>query len=130
MIILADSMAHHALYSMYDIWQFLLAFCAGVITMSGAIGAIIKWVNKAKEPGTKLIKRLDEHEQWLNRHNSDIAGINEKIDNDKRSIADIEEGNRVTQKALLAIIDQLLTGNNTDNLKEVKEELQQFLINK
>ena len=118
------------MYSMYDIWQFLLAFCAAIITVSGAIGAIVKWANKAKEPSAKILSRLDEHEQWLNRHNSEIENIYSKLDNDKEAIRDIEESSRVTQKALLAIIDQLLTGNNTDNLKEVKEELQQFLINK
>ena len=129
--VLAVTLSNHPdMYSMYDIWQFLLAFCAAIITISGAIGAIIKWVNKAKEPNIKLLSRLDEHDQLLIRHETEICKIYDKLNIDDETIEDIEEGNRVTQKALLAIIDQLLTGNNTDNLKEVKEELQQFLINK
>ena len=45
-------------------------------------------------------------------------------------IESIEEGNKVTQKALLALLAHALDGNNTAQLQDAKEGLQQYLINR
>ena len=111
---------HPELYSINDIVQFFLAFCAAVITITGAAGAVYKWITKAKEPNLKLTTRIDEQDRRLDEHDKSITRIYEKLEGDRETINEIEQGSRVTQRALLAIIDQLLTGNNTDNLKQVK----------
>lgn len=41
-----------------------------------------------------------------------------------------DNSNRITQKALLAIIDHELNGNSVDKLREAKDELQSYLIDK
>jgi len=123
-------MPTQAMFTLHDIWQFIMAFSAAIVTIAGAIGAIIKWVNKAKEPTEKLAKRIDEHDIRLDKHEEHLSKINQLLGKDKMSIDEINEGNRVTQKALLAIMEQLLTGVPTDSLREAKDELQSFLINK
>ena len=49
---------------------------------------------------------------------------------DKTKIETIEEGNKVTQKALLALLEHSIDGNNTDGLKKAKESLSQYLIDR
>ena len=123
-------MPTQAMFTLHDIWQFIMAFSAAIVTIAGAIGAIIKWVNKAKEPTEKLAQRIDEHDIRLDAHEEHLSKINQLLGKDKMAIDEINEGNRVTQKALLAIMEQLLTGGPTDSLREAKDELQSFLINK
>lgn len=119
------------LYSIQDIINFLKAFCAAIIAIAGAIGVIVKWVNKAKEPTTKLTSRVDEHDKRLNEHDDRFETINGYLANDKKSIEAIKEGNRVTQSALLAIMGLMISSDeNLDTLIKAKDDLNAYLINK
>ena len=42
----------------------------------------------------------------------------------------IEAGNRVTQLAILALLDHGIDGNNVKQMQDAKEELQNHLINR
>ncbi len=117
-------------YTLNDILQFFLAFCSAVIVVTGAIGAIMKWVNKAKEPTTTLVKRMDEQDVKLREHDGQIEDINELLHKDKLAIDKINEGNRVTQSALLAIMEHSLNGDNLSKLEKAKDDLEEFLIKK
>lgn len=122
---------HPGLYSIEDIWHFFLAFCVAIVTITGAIGAVIKWVNKAKEPTTKLTKRVDEHDKRLDEHDEQFEKVYGYLDTDKHSIAAIENSGRVTQAALLAIMEQLINpDSNKDALIKAKDNLNSYLINK
>lgn len=124
-------MIHPELYSLHDIWTFFLAFCAAIITITGAIGAVIKWVNKAKEPTAKIITRIDGHDKVLAAHDERLEEINKFLANDKETIEEIKESNRIIQKALLGIMEQLISGDTQmESLKEAKDELQMYLISK
>lgn len=117
-------------YTLHDIWQFFLAFCAAIVTITAAIGAVMKWVNKAKQPSVTLINRVNNHDTILEEHNERIKDINTLLKKDKESIDRINEGNRVTQRALLAIMEQSISGGSTERLEQAKDELEKYLINK
>jgi hypothetical protein len=122
---------HPGLYSIEDIWHFFLAFCAAIVTITAAIGAVIKWVNKAKEPTTKLTKRVDDHDRRLDEHDERFEKIDGYLANDKHAIESIEESNCITQASLLAIMEQLLNPDDNKNaLKEAKDDLNRYLINR
>ena len=123
-------MQQSGLYSVQDIWQMILALCAAIITVAGALNVIFKGINKAKEPTSKIISRIDEHDKRLNEHDDRLDKVNEILGRDKKAIEEINESSRVTQKALLAILEQLMTGDSLEKLKEAKKELEHFLINK
>ena len=53
-----------------------------------------------------------------------------KLDNDKHHFDAIDASNRVTQLALLALLDHGIDGNNIDQMQHAKEELQTHLINR
>jgi len=122
---------HPGLYSLEDIKNFFLAFCGAIITITAAVGAVIKWVNKAKRPTTELTKRVDDHDKRLDDHDDKFVMINGYLAKDKHAIESIEESNRITQASLLAIMEQLLNpDDNKDALKEAKDDLNKYLINR
>lgn len=101
----------------------VLYICTAITTISAAVTVIVSWVNKAKEPNARQNLRLDQLE-------TKIEKISMYLDNDNVRIKAIEEGNKVTQKALLALMSHALNGNDLDKLEEAKNSLEQYLINK
>lgn len=99
----------------------VLAVCSGISVFAVAIGWVIKAINKVKEPGRKLDERLTALEQTTAQHSEYFA-------NDKKKLETMEEGNRVTQRAILALLSHGIDGNDIDALKSAKTELQQYLI--
>jgi hypothetical protein len=92
----------------------ILAGCAAIITISGAISVLIKVYNNYRNPDKQRDEAIKLHEEYL--------------ENDKRKIEQLEEGNRITMQALLALMSHAINGNDIDKLKEAKEELQDYLI--
>lgn len=101
-----------------------IATICGLITAVAAVIALIfKVVNKAKAPGREQDDRLDALE-------ADVKTLKQWAANDKKAIGDIEEGNRVTQQALLALLSHAIDGNNTEELRKAKTSLNDYLIRK
>lgn len=48
--------------------------------------------------------------------------------NDKKRMENIEEGSRVTQKAILALLSHGIDGNDIDAMVVARNELQEYLI--
>lgn len=99
--------------------QTILALFGGITCIVGGISAIAKLFSPFKE----LKTRLDEHEQKLNK---DYDRLNSVCD----AIQDIEESNKVICKSILVLLNHQVTGNGIDKLKEQRDNLEQYLINK
>ena len=96
--------------------------CCGVITAVAAAAAIIfSLIKKAKAPNEQQNKRLEELEKKVKDHD-------EFFGNDDKRLKNIEAGNRITQKALLALLSHGIDGNDIDSMRQAKEELQHYLI--
>lgn len=101
----------------------IVAFAAALITISSAIAVVINLISKLREPD----KLRDEKIKLLENRISEL----EKADSDKDDKFDgIEEGNKIIQTALLALLKHSLNGNDTDALKKAEEDLEKYLINK
>lgn len=101
-----------------------LMILAGAITTVGtAAEKVAKAVKAAKAPNDAQNDRLTELETRMEK-------VEQKLDNDKKHLDNIDAGNRVTQLALLALLDHGIDGNNIDQMQHAKEELQQHLINR
>ena len=98
-----------------------LAVCAGVSCIALAISWTIKGWNKVREPERKQDERLTNIESRLARHD-------ELLDKDNKRLEAIEEGHRVTQRAILALLAHGIDGNDIDALRAAKTELQDYLI--
>lgn len=100
-----------------------LAVCGGISTICTAGNWIIRLVQVAKAPNAEQDKQLAEMQEWR-------KGVDQKLDNDNKRILRKEEGDRVTQRALLALLAHGIDGNHQKQMEEAKEELQNHLISK
>ena len=113
-----------------QIIAFVLALCGAIVTISAAIGVIIRAIDKARAPEKEQNERLDAHEKRLNAHDDIIERFKEYFDNDDRRFKEIEKSNKITQSALLALLKYSLNGNDTESLKRAEESLENYLIDK
>lgn len=101
----------------------VLYICTAITTISAAVTVIAALISKMKAPNVRQNLRLDQIETRLDK-------LSNYLDNDNVRIKAIEEGNKVTQKAILALMSHAINGNDTDKLEEAKNSLEQYLINK
>lgn len=106
-----------------EIWTAVLAIASAIVLLSNAAEKIAKAIQTAKAPSQALNERMDAFEVWKD-------SVNQKLDNDNKRLDGIDSGNRVTQLALLALLDHGIDGNNIDQMQHAKEELQNHLINR
>jgi hypothetical protein len=105
------------------VWPVILAVASAIVLLSNAAEKIVKAVKAAKAPNDAQNKRLDDLEDWR-------KSVDRILASDKTHLDSIDDGNRATQRALLALLDHGIDGNNIDQMKHAKEELQNHLINR
>lgn len=101
----------------------LLAAAGFVNTVGAAVERIAKAVNAAKAPQATQDDRLDALEKWREE-------VDRRLDKGSQHFSTLDEGSRVTQLALLALLDHGIDGNNITQMQHAKEELQKHLINR
>lgn len=106
-----------------QIWAGIAAIFSAIILTSSAIEKIINAVKAAKAPNIQQNERLDRLEEWKKE-------VDKMLVQDVNRFDAIEAGNRVTQRAILALLDHGIDGNNVKQMQDAKEELQNHLINR
>lgn len=116
---------------------------SGFINQTGsALEKIVKAWKAAKAPNEAQDTRLDDLEAW--RKEMEAANLPARVDgleawkteargmlaNDKRQLAEIHDGMRVSHLAQLALLDHALNGNNVSQMQGARDALQQYLANK
>jgi hypothetical protein len=101
----------------------ILALCGFITTVGSAVERIVKVFKAAKAPADNMADRITALETWQKT-------VNRKLENDQRHFESIDASNRVTQVALLALLDHGIDGNNIDQMQHAKDELQTHLINR
>lgn len=113
-----------------ELISIILGICAAIVTISAAIGVIIKVLDKAKAPEVEQNNRLDTIDRRLDDIDKTIATFREYFTNDDNRFKAIERSNKITQTALLALLKHSLNGNDIDALKEAEKSLEEYLIDK
>ena len=108
---------------MTEVWAWVLAAASAIVLLSNAAEKIAKAVKAAKAPNEEQDRRLTAAEK-------DIADIKGFLANDKKRLDSLEEGNRVTQRALIALLGHGLDGNNQKEMASAKADLESYLINR
>lgn len=101
----------------------VLALAGAVTTLGSAAERIAKVIRAAKAPN-------DEQDRRITAAENDIKDIKGFLAIDKKRLDALEEGNRVTQRAILALLGHGLDGNNQKQMQEAKEGLEKYLINR
>lgn len=106
-----------------DIINIFLGACGLITATAGAFAVIYSVVQKAKSPNRMQNERLDKHEEWLKKHDA-------LLDNDNKRLIALEKSNNLTMKALLALLKHSIDGNDTASMKKVRDELEEYLIDR
>lgn len=105
------------------LWTIILAAASAFVLLANAVEKIAKARKAWNAPNTQQDERLDNLETWR-------AEVDRKLTSDHDHLSAIDHGNRVTQRALLALLDHGIDGNNIEQMQHAKEELQEHLINR
>ena len=92
--------------------QTLLAIAGGISIIAGGVAAVIR----LGDPYKKLKEQVDENTKHLA--------------SDRRQLMELDASNQIICRTLLAMLDHQITGNSIEKLKDVRQELNNFLISK
>lgn len=88
----------------------LLALLAFIVLLANAIKALKDW----KKP-------MDDRELWR-------RDVDDKLNRDNKRLNDLEEGNRVICRGILAMLSHEINGNSNDKLLASQAEITNYLI--
>lgn len=108
-------------YNLKDLVGYFGWFLGGVILLRNGGKAILDIVKAVKSPNVEQDKRIAALEEHVKKNDGYLA-------QDKKRLDAIEDGNRVTQRAILALLDHSLDGNNTKQMQDAKTDLQDYLL--
>lgn len=113
-----------------EIVGMLLGLCAALGTLSVGITSVTKFLKWKNRPNEDQNKRLDEHDERFKKIDLKFEDYDRFLANDKNRIDAIEESGKYTQKALLALLGHAIDGNNTTQMVDARDSLQNYLINR
>ncbi len=117
-----------------QLWQVVLAICAGIITISGAITVIIKMVHKLKQPEANQNKKIAELEKEIAKINARLEKGDRRFDADCEKMEKLETTMKATNKIIIESLQALTThaldSTNIEPLKVAKNALNDYLIGK
>ena len=90
----------------------IIWFCSFVAALWG----LWKVGKEAKKPNDELKAKVSKHDQLL--------------DNDNKRLSEVETSNQMILRTLLVIVNHEITGNGIDNMKQIRDDLQEYLIHK
>lgn len=103
-----------------------VAFLVSLLTLWDKVDARKKVL---KEPTTALEERVKVIEDKLNfDYTQRFVAYDAHFKQDLKRIEAIEEGNRVTQQALLALLNHAIDGNDIARVKKASEDLTEYLV--
>ena len=101
----------------------LVAIAAGIVAIGGAYTFIEHLVERASIKGNRVAEKVTEHERAIEKHA-------EYLDKDKQRLDDMEHSSRLIMRGLMQIMTHELDGNHTEQLKQVRDEMNEYLINR
>lgn len=106
-----------------EIGTLILGVASAIVLLVNAGEKIAQIIRAAKAPNSKQDERLDALEAWRKE-------VDGKLNSEHARLEAIADDNRVTQRALIALLDHGIDGNNIKQMQDAKEDLQTHLINR
>lgn len=99
----------------------ITAICSCVTGVAAVVALAVTLGRKAKAPGAEQDRRIAMCEEAINE-------IRTKLDKDLARLNHLEYGDRVTQKALLALLRHGIDGNDIEAMRTARDELDEYLV--
>ena len=106
-----------------EVWTVIAGVLTGIVLVSNAAEKVAAAWKAAKAPNDAQNARLNDLEARMKVAEG-------KLDRDHDRFESLDEGMHVTQRALLALLDHGLDGNNVQQMQDAKNGLQNYLINR
>lgn len=104
------------------LWPSVLAVASAIVLISNAIEKIVKAVKAAKAPEAEQNEKIADIDERLKK-------VEGKLKIDEKQIEDIREGNHVLTKGMFALLEHGINGNNIDQMRDAKHDVEEYLIN-
>lgn len=105
------------------IFSAVMVIASAINTLGSAAEKIVKAVKASKAPDAIQNDRLKALED-------DMREVKDKLTKDYQHLNALDEGNRVTQRALLALLAHGIDGNNVKDMEKAKHDLEEHLISR
>lgn len=116
-----------------DVFNLVLAISGAIVSVSAAVTVLAKVFEKIKAPDKKQNERIAALEGAIIKINSRLDDGSKHFAADSKRIDELEESmkstNRIIIESLQALTAHAIDGNNTQELKDVKKSLNNYLIN-
>ena len=107
---------------MTDLWPTILAVASAIVLLSNCAEKIGSAIKAAKAPEKKQNDEIKDIKTRLDK-------IESKLDKDKKEIEGVTKCNHVLTKGMLALLEHGINGNNIDQMKDAKKDVEAYLIN-
>ena len=101
----------------FSTWLQMIVLVASVVTLAITVG------KTANKPNKTQNERLDVLEAWKEKVDNRLETGNAHFDS-------IDESNKITQRALLALMSHAINGNDIAKLQKAKDDLEAYLTEK
>ena len=105
------------------VWNWISFGLAAIVLIGNAVEKIGKAIAAARKPN-------EEQDAAIRNLELRMDSVENKLARDKDRLDAYEDGMRVSQQALLALLDHSLDGNNVKQMEEAKVAIQKHLLNK
>ena len=96
--------------------QVLLAIAAGVVTIGGAAAVFEHYGEKATAKRDQITEQVEKHEQ--------------RLDRDHKRLSELETSDRLIMRGVMQLMSHEIDGNHTAQLRETRDDMEKYLINK
>lgn len=125
-------MDHPIVITPQDVVNTILAVCGAIITISAALTIILKAVRAMREPDKKQNERITALEDQVEAIEDRLKLGNKRFEADAEKVGELEvnmkESVMVIIETLQALTAHAIDGNNTQELKEARKRLTEYLI--
>ena len=111
--------------------QYTLVICGALITILTLWNMVEQRIKSTRQPTNNLEERVSLLEKKLEFEiKATFVEYDARFGRDKQKIESIEEGNKVTQQAILALLNHAIDGNNEEEMNAARKDLNKYLINR
>lgn len=109
----------------------VLAVASAIVLLSNAAEKIAGAWRKLKAPDMRQNERLTALENWKEHElKTWQETVDRSLDNTHKHLEKVDEANKVTSIALIALLDHGIAGNNIDQMQNAKAALAEHLTSK
>lgn len=101
----------------------ILAAFGAIACLGGGTAYLVKLYHWVTHPNDVQNKKIKEHDEMLKKHS-------EELESTEARITEMEEQDRLVMQALFALLSHGIDSNHTEEMKNAREQIQKYLIQK